>query len=112
MPFPVDRNRVTCNARFRAGQQAIFAEHRVDHRGLARIRASDNGNAQRLGGIIGRDDFFIRVFDVITDQLADSLRREDLVCGFRFLLIGKDAFFAEKFDNGVAQVGHALTMFR
>lgn len=95
-PFPIHRDRVTGDACFRSGQQAVFAEHRIDERRLASVGSADNGDPQRLGRIIGRDFFFIRVFDVIADQFTDSLRRENLVGNFLFLLVGEDALFAQK----------------
>ncbi|MCY1364914.1 hypothetical protein D9M69_517370 [compost metagenome] len=109
-PFPVNGNRVTRDTGFRAGQQTVFAKHRIDHGGLARIRTSNNGYAQWLGCIVFRYDFFIRVFDIIAYQLTDCLRREDFIGCFFFTLICKDALFAQKLDNRVAQIRHALTM--
>ncbi len=48
-PFPVDRDRVTGDARFRAGQQAVFAQQPVDECRFARIGTADDGELKRSG---------------------------------------------------------------
>ncbi len=48
MPVEIDRDGVARGAGFRRGQQALLADQPVDQRGFAGIRASDNGDADRM----------------------------------------------------------------
>ncbi len=104
MPFPIDGNRITGDARLRAGQQALLANKRVDQRRLAGIGTADDGDAHRLGVVIGG-----HVFGVGIDILAD----QDLALGDEILVIlvgAKGPLMAERLDNGVAQIRQALAM--
>gem|GEM_PF-4239642 len=46
-PLPIDRNGVTRNAGFRAGEQAVLAEDAVDESRLARVRTADDRQLER-----------------------------------------------------------------
>ena len=82
-PHPVDGDTVAGNARFRPGQQAIFAQQPVDERGLARIGAADDG----------------------------ELERRALVILVKFPLVGRVILPLDMGEEGLEQIGHALAMF-
>jgi hypothetical protein len=44
-------DRIAGDARFRPGQQPVFADHRVDQRRLAGVGTPDDGDAQRFVGV-------------------------------------------------------------
>ena len=50
--FPVDRDRVAGDAGFRTGQHAILTDQPVDQGRLAGIGATDDGDADRLVGVV------------------------------------------------------------
>ncbi len=103
-PVPFDRDAVAGDAGFRTGQQAVFTEEAVDERRLARIRAANDGDAQRLGLVINR----LFVFFVFAARLA--ARQNDI--RLRLIHLRRESgVFADCLDNGVTQVDHALAMF-
>ena len=66
VPVPVDRDGIAGDAGFRAGQQPLLADQRVDQRRLAGIRAADDGDAHRLGLVVGR--LVVGIGDILADQ--------------------------------------------
>ena len=86
-PFPVDGYGVARDAGFGTHKQAILADHAVDQRRLARIRAADDGDAQGpvrveiiLGiiarGIVpGRLLVSVLVFGLIRDEGRERLQQ-------------------------------------
>ena len=101
-PVPVDGDRIAGDAGFRSGEQALLADQRVDQGRLAGVGPADDGDPHRLGVVIGR--LGIGIGDVLADQrLADR----NLVV---FLFVAEGALFAERFDDGVAQLGQALAV--
>ena len=50
VPVPVDRDRIARDPRFGPGDQPVLAEHAVDQRRLARVRAPDDRQLQRRVG--------------------------------------------------------------
>ncbi|ESY17342.1 hypothetical protein X750_22630 [Mesorhizobium sp. LNJC394B00] len=103
MPVPVDRDGIAGDAGFRAGQKPLLADQRVDQRRLAGIGTADDGDAHRLGVVIGR--FGVGIGDVLADQ---HLAGGD-VLGLVFFL-AEGAVFAQRLDHRVAQIGHALAV--
>ena len=104
MPIPVDGDGIAGDAGFRAGQQPLLADQRVDQRRLAGIRPADDGDAHRLGLVVGR----LRIG--IGDVLADQHRRLAATSRLRLVLSAKTRSSPSAAMIGVAQIGHALAM--